>query len=416
MFADISNSLVYISLFVSLFFQVFLLITYFEGKSAIETLPSTKRKDNEWPTVTIIVPCYNEEKTILKTIFSLLKLDYPKNKLKLLVVDDGSKDNTLKVLERFKNNNQIEIHTKENGGKHTALNYALSLTTSELVGCLDADSFVDTNALKRIAVHFDDPDIMAVTPAVTVHEPKSVIQLIQKVEYGWGVFLRKMQSLLGAIWVTPGPFSIFRTKVFREIGGYRHAHHTEDLEIALRMQTNHYKIVNEHNAYVYTITPESVRALYKQRVRWTYGFLNNMIDYKYILFKKEYGNMGMYVLPMAILSIFSALYFTVTLIITTISKIILQVEKFQTVGFDFNAAKFFHFDWFFLNTTSSAFLAITIATLSLSIIYFSRIMAEGRFRFSIDIVYFLLLYGLIVPLWLAKAVYNTVFSKNITWR
>lgn len=394
-----------------------MLITYFEGKSAIKTISQAKnRKDNEWPTVTIIVPCFNEEKTILKTIFSLLKLDYPKNKLKLLVIDDGSKDNTLKVLERFKNNSQVEIHSKENGGKHTALNYALTLTTSELVGCLDADSFVDKDALKRIAVHFDDKDIMAVTPAVTVHEPKSIIQLIQKVEYGWGVFLRKMQSLLGAIWVTPGPFSIFRTKVFQEIGGYRHAHHTEDLEIALRMQTNHYKIVNEHNAYVYTITPDSVRALYKQRVRWTYGFLNNMIDYKYILFKKEYGNMGMYILPMAILSIFSALYFTATLIFTTISKIFLQIEKFQTVGFTFNASKFFHFDWFFLNTTSSAFLAITIATLSLSIIYFSRVMAEGRFRFSMDIVYFLLLYGLIVPLWLTKAVYNTIFSKNITWR
>ncbi len=412
----ISNSVVHISLFISLFFEVFLLITYLEGKTKLKTKQSATRKDSEWPSVTVIVPCFNEEKTVLKTIFSILKLDYPKNKLKVLVVNDGSTDNTLKTLARFDKHPQVEVHTKENGGKFSALNYGLTLVQSDVVGCLDADSFVDSNALKRITAHFDNSEIMAVTPAVVVHEPKNIIQFIQKVEYTWGVFLRKMLCLLGAIYVTPGPFSMFRTKVFRELGGYRHAHHTEDFEIALRMQTNHYKIVNEHTAHVYTVTPDSLRALLKQRVRWTYGFLNNMIDYKFLLFKKKYGNIGMYVLPMAILSIFSALYFTSTFIINTATKLITEVEKFRTVGFDWRWSDLFHFDWFFVNTTPIVFLVMITVSLSLLIIYFSRVMTEGRFRFSFDIVYFLFLYGLIVPLWLSKALFNTVFSKNITWR
>ncbi len=416
MIAYISNSLVHISLFISLFFEVFLLITYLEGKKEIETSQSTDRKDSEWPTVTVMVPCFNEEKTVLKTIFSILKLDYPKNKLHVLIINDGSTDETLKALSRFQNHPQVTIHTKENGGKFSALNFGLTHVTSDIVGCLDADSFVDPYALKRIATHFDDKEIMAVTPAVLVHEPKNILQFIQKVEYAWGVFLRKLQCRLGAITVTPGPFSMFRTQVFRELGGYRHAHHTEDFEIALRMQSNHYKITNEHNAFVYTVTPSTIHTLVKQRVRWTYGFLNNMIDYKYILFKKEFGNMGMYILPMAILSIFSALYFAATLIINVTTKVFTQIEKFQTIGFDWKFSNLYHFDWFFLNTTATAFLVLTVGALSLSIIYFSRVMTEGRFRFSFDIVYFLLLYGLIVPLWLSKAVFNTVFSKNITWR
>jgi cellulose synthase/poly-beta-1,6-N-acetylglucosamine synthase-like glycosyltransferase len=249
-----------------------------------------------------MVPCWNEAGTLSKTIHSLLNLNYPKDKLKIMIIDDGSTDNTWKVAEKFKNKPQVEMYHKENGGKYTALNFGLSKTTTDLVGCLDADSYVDKDALQNIVTYFQDKETMAVTPSVKVWQPKTIIQLIQKVEYGWGIFLRKMLSYMGALYVTPGPFSIFRREVFDVVGGYKHAHQTEDMELAMRLQTNHIKIANAHNAYVYTVAPATLRKLYKQRLRWTYGFLKNVIDYRFVFFKREYGNLGIFVLPVASLS------------------------------------------------------------------------------------------------------------------
>ena len=96
-------------------------------------------------------------------------------------------------------------------------------------------------------------------------------------------------SLVNAIHVTPGPFSIFRKEVFDKIGKYKHAHTTEDIEIALRMQKHHMKIENAPDAYVYTNTPKTVKSLYKQRKRWIYGFIQNALDYRGLFFKKKYG-------------------------------------------------------------------------------------------------------------------------------
>jgi cellulose synthase/poly-beta-1,6-N-acetylglucosamine synthase-like glycosyltransferase len=115
---------------------------------------------------------------------------------------------------------------------------------------------------------------MAVAPSVTVFEPKNIIQYAQKAEYHMGVYFKKMLGILGAINVTPGPLTVFRKKVFDDLGPYRHGHSTEDMEIAYRMQKNRYKIEHCNDAYVYTNTPKTVRKLYRQRLRWIYGFIS----------------------------------------------------------------------------------------------------------------------------------------------
>ncbi len=411
---EFTNSIVYVFLFLSLYFEVFLLITYLEKRGDIrdETF-RLKQGVKKYPTVTIMVPCWNEEKTISKTINSLLNLDYPKDKLKIMIIDDGSTDSTWNVAKKFENKKQIEMYQKENGGKHTALNFGLSKITSDLVGCLDADSYVDKDALKNIAVYFEDKATMAVTPSVKIWQPKTIIQLIQKVEYSWGILIRKMFSYLGALYVTPGPFSIFRREVFVELGGYRHAHQTEDMELAVRMQSNHYKITNAHDAVVYTVAPESVRKLYKQRLRWTYGFIKNVIDYKHMFFRREYGNLGIFILPMASLSIVSAIYLLGISIVSFIGASITKLVKIKTVGISWTG---FSFDWFYVNTEVIA-IASTVAFLgTLIIMLISRKMAYGKARVGIDMIYFLTLYALIAPIWMAKAVYNTLFSIKTKWR
>ena len=411
---EIQTFILYCSLFITLFFEVFLLITYFEVKEELGWEDKYVGKNIKWfPTVTIIVPCFNEELTVESTISSLLNLDYPREKLSIIVVDDGSTDGTRSRLMQFKDRSQINLLWKKNGGKHTALNLALKLVESDLVGCLDADSFVNTNALKKIVPFFDNADIMAVTPSIKVYNPTTVLQYVQKVEYSWGIFLRRMLSSLGALYVTPGPFSIFRTKVFQELGGYRHAHHTEDLEMALRLQKNHYKIVNSHGAHVYTTTPFKFPALFKQRVRWTYGFLNNVIDYKELFFNRKYGHIGLFILPIATSSIFSTLYLAARILWNNLSSVFDTLTKFQIIGFSWKSPTF---DWFFINTGVVPFLTLSAIILTFVILYLAIKLTDGKFTVTRGIFYYLIIYVFIVPLWLTKAVFSTVFKRQISWK
>lgn len=118
-------------------------------------------------------------------------------------------------------------------------------------------------------------------------------------------------SLMHAIHIAPGPFSFFRREVFDTIGIYKHAHNTEDMEIAMRMQKHGLKIAHAPRAVVYTSSPNTIKKLYKQRVRWVSGFLGNLMDYRRMLFNKKHGDLGLIVLPMALLSILLTIPFVI---------------------------------------------------------------------------------------------------------
>ncbi|MDB5254523.1 MAG: hypothetical protein JWL80_589 [Parcubacteria group bacterium] len=409
--------ILYFSLFVSLFFEVVILITYFETREEIKFEEEHLKKPIlSYPSVSIIVPSFNEEATVAGTIDSLLKLDYPADKLSLLLIDDGSSDKTLEVMNRYKDHSQVRIFSKPNeGSKFAALNFALERVETDLVGCLDADSFVAPGALKLMIPFFEDAETMAVTPAVKIHEPKNLLQRIQKMEYIWGVLFRRMLSSMGAMYVTPGPFSIFRTRVFRELGGYRLAHHTEDMEMALRMQKNHYKIVNSVGAHVFTVAPDKIKALYKQRVRWSYGFLNNAIDYKDMYFNRKYGHIGMFILPIATLSVFNTLYAAVMFVWGIGIKSAHAFTKYQVVGFSAHAPSL-NFNWFYWNTSVLICVALVAVAINITLLLLSAGIAKEEKFIGKELLYYLTLYIFLPPFWLAKSTYNTVFSKKISWR
>lgn len=414
---DITTAITYVFLFLSLNFEVFLLITYFENRLNIkEEEKQSERKLPNYPTVSIIVPCWNEETTVTKTVHSLLELDYPKDKLSIIVIDDGSTDNTWQVVQKFNNNPQVLLFTKENeGSKFAALNLGITKSTSDLIGCLDADSYVHKDALKKIVTYFEDKETMAVAPSIKLWEPKTVLQILQKVEYAFGIFTRKMYHYMHAIYITPGPFSIFRREVFEKLGPYRHAHHTEDIEIALRMQKAGMKIAHAHNAFVYTVPPKTLPKLLKQRVRWSYGFIKNAADYRDMFFKKQYGNVGMLILPMASISIVSVLFVSTVSIITILQNLFDYVVRVHTVGFDFHW-NLFNFDWFYVNTQLIALVGVVVSFASITMILMSKRMSEGKFDIGLDLIYYLALYMFIAPLWMAKAAWNAIFSVKATWR
>ena len=366
------------------------------------------------------MPCFNEEKTVYQTVRSLLNLNYPKDKIKIFLIDDGSVDNTWSVLKCFEKYPNIRIFHQENGGKYTALNLALKHTETDFFGGLDADSLAAPESLVRLMSYFEkDSAIMAVTPSVNVHSPKNILQNAQKAEYQMGLYLKKMLGFLGAINVTPGPMTIFRKKVFYDLRFYRPGHNTEDMEIAYRMQKNYYKIENCNDAYVYTNTPTTIKKLYKQRLRWIYGFINNTFDYKAVLFRKKYGNFSIFTLPMGLVSIISASYLFGRIVYSLGYFLYLKIMVLRIVGFHFNIninSLVSNFDPFFINTQSFSFLIILVYFFIIFSMIFGRKMAEGKWAFSLDMFYFFPVFSLIAPFWLLKAIYNTILSKKPAWR
>ena len=405
-----------ILLFITLYAQVLLLFTFFEKKSVFaNTGGGNDSPLKRYPIVTVVVPVWNEEKTLGGTIKSLLALDYPKDKLDIIIVDDGSTDNTRAVANSFKAHPEIRVYSKTNGGKHTAVNLGISKAKGEFLGCLDADSFVDKDALTRIVRCFEDPKVMAVTPAIKVHTPENILQKMQSVEYDMGIFLRKVYGSMNAIHVAPGPFSIFRKEVFDKLGGYVKAHNTEDMEFAMRMHKNHYPIANVYDSYVYTVTPKTVKGLYKQRLRWVYGFLENAKDYRSMIFNKKYGNLGVFTLPAAIISIFAALFFTGLALTRLFTNAWRKVVEIQAVGIPFRF-EWPRFDWFFVNTNETAVVVYALSLSTVFVILVGKKLSEGNMKPNINMVYFFFFYGIIAPAWLFKAVYNVALKKKTTWR
>ncbi len=404
-------------LFLSLYFEVFMLITYFERKQSLRRPALSDALDPATlPGVTIIVPCFNEEKTVAKTIDSLLDVDYPKDKLAILAVNDGSTDGTALALEAYRGNPQISIVSKENGGKHTALNLGIKMATTEFVGCLDADSYAEKDALLRIVRRFDDAGVMAVVPALHVHKSRTVIQRLQKVEYVLGVFLRSVLAELNALYVTPGPFSIFRKSIFDRIGYYRKAHNTEDMEMALRMQSHGMKIASAHDAIVYTSSPPTVKKLYRQRVRWTSGFLNNVRDYRYMLLNQKYGHVGGFVLPMMLVSAVSV-SLIVALVIYDLAVMAhawyVHVNALGLKAFEFTWPSF---SWFYTRSTPIVLLGYVAIAVILGMIFLGTRLSRGTKPKLADLACYGALYSLIAPFWILRSLANVALHKQAVWR
>ena len=404
-------------LFMSLYFEILLLVTYIERRKKINSVYSSKFDFNDdLPSVTIIVPCFNEEFTVGKTLDSLLDLEYPKDRLKIVAVNDGSTDNTRYVLERYVNNSQIEIIYKDNGGKHTALNLAIKKSDSQYIGCLDADSYARPDSLLRIISKFNKPEIMAVVPSLQVFEPKTIIQRMQKVEYIIGSFMRTILAEMNALYVTPGPFSIFRREVFETIGYYKEAHNTEDMEMAMRMQFNGLKIASAHDSIVFTSSPKNVKSLYKQRVRWTSGFLNNVRDYRSMLFNVNYGNIGMFVLPFMILSAMSVLYIVSIMAYDIINIFHSMYVRYMSIGTNMFDWSWPSFNWFFLQTSPLVFCVIVAISLVLTFIIIGSYMSSGNRAKILEVVTYICLYSFIAPLWMMRSLYNVLLQKKLSWR
>jgi cellulose synthase/poly-beta-1,6-N-acetylglucosamine synthase-like glycosyltransferase len=232
-----------------------------------------RRPASRWlpPSVTAIVPAYNEATVVTKTIRSLLASKY-KN-LKIIVVDDGSSDGTADVVRQaFGKNSSVEVVTKPNGGKWSALNTGLALATDDIVVMLDADTIFDPNAIGLLVRHFEDATVGAVCGHAVVGNRINMLTRFQALEYATNQNLdRRALELVNGITVVPGAIGAWRSSALQGIGGYEADTLAEDSEATVRLVRAGWRVVCEPEAVARTEAPETVRQFMKQRLRWMFG-------------------------------------------------------------------------------------------------------------------------------------------------
>jgi len=250
-------------------------------ESQVPTTPAT-------PLVSIIIPAYNEEKVIGNTIESTLEIAYPNKDI--IVVDDGSKDNTLQIAKRYENEGVKVLH-KENGGKASALNYALTFAKGEIVAVLDADTLASRNSLTEIVKIFEnDKDVAAVAGNIKVRNKVNWITWCQALEYVAGIQIaRRAFDLFGAITIVPGALGSFRKSILMESGAYDKETIVEDFDTTIKILKSGMIVRGTTKSVAYTEAPNTLMDFYKQRKRWYRGNLQVLTKHRNALTNPRFG-------------------------------------------------------------------------------------------------------------------------------
>ncbi len=229
------------------------------------------------PKVAVLVPAYNEEKVIERTIRSVLALKYPN--MRVIVIDDGSTDGTLDVaraeFREEQRSGEVLILTKPNSGKAEALNFGLErLSDEEIFVGIDADTVIAPDAVSRLVPHFIDPKVGAVAGNAKVGNRVNLWTRWQALEYITSQnFERRALNTLGAVSVVPGAIGAWRIAAVREAGGYHTDTVAEDADLTMAILRLGYRVEYEDLALAYTEAPTNANGLMRQRFRWSFGIL-----------------------------------------------------------------------------------------------------------------------------------------------
>ena len=307
-------------MFISIYFLTLFLMLYFHNKKTLFNCPTTKKKYS----ISILVPAYNEEKTIQDTINSIFEVDYPIKEV--IVLNDGSKDRTKEFAEELKKRypNLIVVN-KENSGKADSLNVGIKMAKGELVVVVDADSYPAKDSFRKMVGFFDDEKVGAATCLIVPRNREKFLEKMQVIEYNIIAFSRKLLGYVGAIYVTPGPLAMYRKTALEEVGGFDTKNMTEDIEATWRLMDAKYNREMCLSAKVTTTAPNKFRQWYTQRRRWAIGGIECIAKYKNKFFKK--GMLGMFVVPFFLLQLFIGIVglgiFLYLVITSLISKFLL---------------------------------------------------------------------------------------------
>ena len=270
-----------------LFGILFLFLVFIFSVFIASTFLNRKTKNFE-PRVSVVIPAYNEGKNIGECLSSIFDSEYPKEKMEVIVVDDGSTDNTLKIVKKYKN---IKVLKQNHLGKVEALNLGALNSSYEFVLTVDADTTLDKNCIKELLNPLLDKNIGATTGNNVVKNNKSLISSFQNVEYHFSNLIRNSFSKVfkNGIWFS-GSLACYRKTALKKIGFFKKDTLAEDQDVALEMKKFGYVTLNVPSAFGYTLVPTKMSDLYKQRARWWIGTLQSIVKNKQLFSMKASGS------------------------------------------------------------------------------------------------------------------------------
>jgi peptidoglycan-N-acetylglucosamine deacetylase len=251
-----------------------------------------------FPRVAVLIPAYNEEKVIVRTVRSVMMSNY-KN-IRIIVIDDGSTDNTYRVVRDAYPadiaSGRLTVLTKPNGGKAEALNFALDHTDEEIYVGIDADGVIAHDAISRLVPHFANPKIGAVAGNAKVGNRVNLWTRWQALEYITSQnFERRALDLFNVVTVVPGAIGAWRTAPVKAAGGYHANTVAEDADLTMILLEQRYSVIYEDQALAFTEAPINADGLMRQRFRWSFGILQAIFKHRAAIIRNR--AMGLFALP-----------------------------------------------------------------------------------------------------------------------
>jgi len=293
-------------------FSVALLVSTFPLALAIGFKLGEKRTTSkgEWePFVSILVPAYNEQEVISRTLDSLMNLNYRKKEI--IIVDDGSSDLTASIASWYRESG-VKVVSQPNSGKASALNHALLYAKGELIITVDSDSMVARDAVDEVVRLLEGhPGTVAVAGNIKVLNGKSILTRIQELEYVMALnTIRRAYAFFGSVMVIPGAFGAFRRSDVTAVGGYDKDTLTEDFDLTVKLLKGRGPVISSSSAVAYTEVPSTLRGLFRQRLRWSTGAFQTVYKHREVAVERRYGalhSIGFPVLMMSLLNPFVGL-------------------------------------------------------------------------------------------------------------
>jgi cellulose synthase/poly-beta-1,6-N-acetylglucosamine synthase-like glycosyltransferase/peptidoglycan/xylan/chitin deacetylase (PgdA/CDA1 family) len=282
------------------------------------------------PPLSVLVPAYNEEKVVVRTIELVLRSNYRQLR-EVIVVDDGSTDGTAFAVEQaFKNEPRVRLFRRPNRGKAEALNFALSQMQTEIAVMIDADTCLHPGAIGFLGRHFIDPRLGAVAGNAKVGNRINFVTKLQALEYITSQNLERAGlAKLNAITVVPGAIGAWRRQAILKAGGFSAATLAEDCDLTFSLHRLRYRIIHDMQAIAWTEAPESWRGFARQRFRWIFGTLQAAYRHTDALLEPKLNGFALITLPSVVLF---------SVILPLISPIVDLVLVFAICGGAFNVA------------------------------------------------------------------------------
>ena len=260
--------------------------------------PANITKARVYPKISFLIPTYNEESVILRKLLNLEDVVYPKEKMEVVLVDSGSNDNTIQIVQSFVNKNPEMFRLlvqSQRFGKASALNYAVQHCQGDIVIMTDADAILDKNAAEKIVENFNDPIIGAVTGKLFIlNSDQSSITKLEKSYRSIYEFIRMGESNLDSTPIFNGPITAFRRELFDDL---KSDTVTDDIEICIRIREKGYRAVYEPTAIAYEYAPTSLKSRMKQKSRRAQGAIQSIFRHRRLLFNWKYGKYGLVIFP-----------------------------------------------------------------------------------------------------------------------